>query len=322
MHQLAQLKPIPLRAQFKFKWARIDYESQRWITPRPTLPNCGFEKSILTIWEWNGSIAHQGQEISKFLLLVDGWAAGRRGASHHQFFFVSWWHNIIFIVFSCLSHFNDLKMEWEHCSPGSGDIKDLFLLFVGWAVGRWGGSHHRFFVCFSMMAQHCFLFVFRISAIWEWNGSIAHQDQEISKICLPFDGCAVGRWGASHHRVFFCGYLSCWHNIVVFCFFAFQRSGNGMGALLTRIKGYQMLNCYLMGDLWVGEVPHIIVFLFVFPWWHNTVFCLFFASERSGNGTGALLTRIRRYQKCCLLFDGWAVGRWGASHHLFISMYF
>ena len=45
MHQLAKLKPILLRAQFKFKWARTDYESQRWIAPRPTLPNRDFENN-------------------------------------------------------------------------------------------------------------------------------------------------------------------------------------------------------------------------------------------------------------------------------------
>ena len=43
--QLAKIEPIPLRAQFKFKGARIDYESQRRIAPRPTLPNCGFDNS-------------------------------------------------------------------------------------------------------------------------------------------------------------------------------------------------------------------------------------------------------------------------------------
>ena len=45
MHQLAKLKPILLRSQFKLKWARTDYESQRWIAPRPTLPNCSFENN-------------------------------------------------------------------------------------------------------------------------------------------------------------------------------------------------------------------------------------------------------------------------------------
>ena len=102
----------------------------------------------------------------------------------------------------------------------------------------------------------------RISTIWKWNGSIAHQAQEISKICFYY---LLGElWvGEVAHIIVFLFVFPWWHNIVFCLFFAFQRSGNGMGALPTRIRRYQRFVYHLMGALWVGEVPRIIVFFFV-----------------------------------------------------------